>query len=42
MGPHPFPMIVRDFQRVIGDETQEQILRGKPFTRCSCCLYWWW
>ena len=26
VGPHPFPMIVRDFQRVIGDETKEQIL----------------
>lgn len=26
MGPHPFPTIVRDFQRVIGDETKKQIL----------------
>lgn len=26
MGPHPFPTIVRDFQRVIGDETRQQIL----------------
>lgn len=26
MGPHPFPTIVRDFQRVIGDETRSQIL----------------
>lgn len=25
VGPHPFPMIVRDFQRVIGDETKKQI-----------------
>jgi tryptophan synthase beta chain len=25
VGPHPFPMIVRDFQRIIGDETREQI-----------------
>ena len=25
VGPHPFPMIVRDFQRVIGDETRKQI-----------------
>jgi tryptophan synthase beta chain len=24
VGPHPFPMIVRDFQRVIGDETKQQ------------------
>ncbi|OGV31016.1 MAG: tryptophan synthase subunit beta [Lentisphaerae bacterium GWF2_45_14] len=27
LGPHPFPMIVRDFQSVIGIETREQILR---------------
>ena len=26
MGPHPFPMIVRDFQCVIGKETREQCL----------------
>ena len=26
MGPHPFPMIVRDFQAVIGKETREQFL----------------
>lgn len=25
LGPHPFPQIVRDFQRVIGDETRRQI-----------------
>ncbi|MFN2746762.1 MULTISPECIES: tryptophan synthase subunit beta [Bacillus] len=25
-GPHPYPMMVRDFQRIIGDETREQIL----------------
>jgi tryptophan synthase beta chain len=25
LGPHPFPTIVRDFQRVIGDETRTQI-----------------
>jgi tryptophan synthase beta chain len=27
VGPHPFPMIVRDFQSVIGKETRKQILR---------------
>jgi len=27
LGPHPFPMIVRDFQRVIGIEARGQILR---------------
>src|SRR5205823_13177093 len=26
-GPHPFPMMVRDFQRVIGDETKEQCIQ---------------
>jgi tryptophan synthase beta chain len=26
MGPHPFPMMVRDFQRVIGVEAREQCL----------------
>ncbi|PIC98441.1 MULTISPECIES: tryptophan synthase subunit beta [unclassified Sporosarcina] len=26
LGPHPFPQIVRDFQRVIGDETRKQIV----------------
>jgi len=26
-GPHPYPLIVRDFQRVIGDESREQIQR---------------
>ncbi|MDF1661882.1 MAG: tryptophan synthase subunit beta [Planctomycetota bacterium] len=25
-GPHPFPLMVREFQRVIGDEAREQIL----------------
>lgn len=26
LGPHPFPMMVRDFQRIIGDEAREQFL----------------
>jgi tryptophan synthase beta chain len=26
-GPHPFPMMVRDFQRVIGTEAREQVLK---------------
>lgn len=25
-GPHPFPAVVRDFQRIIGDETRTQVL----------------
>lgn len=27
MGPHPFPTMVRDFQKVIGEETRAQILK---------------
>jgi tryptophan synthase beta chain len=26
VGPHPFPLMVRDFQRVVGDEAREQII----------------
>jgi tryptophan synthase beta chain len=26
MGPHPYPMLVRDFQRVIGDEAAAQLM----------------
>ncbi|MCX8075468.1 MAG: pyridoxal-phosphate dependent enzyme, partial [Aquificaceae bacterium] len=26
VGPHPFPMIVRDFQKVIGEEAKQQLL----------------
>jgi tryptophan synthase beta chain len=29
LGPHPYPRIVRDFQRVIGTETREQILSAE-------------
>jgi tryptophan synthase beta chain len=28
-GPHPYPMIVRDFQRIIGDEARAQILAAE-------------
>ena len=31
VGPHPYPMMVRDFQRVIGDE-----LRGQILTAAGC------
>jgi tryptophan synthase beta chain len=27
MGPHPFPAMVRDFQRIIGVEAREQVIR---------------
>jgi tryptophan synthase beta chain len=29
LGPHPYPRIVRDFQRIIGDEAREQILAAE-------------
>ena len=29
VGPHPYPAIVRDLQRVIGDEAAVQLLRGR-------------
>ena len=29
LGPHPYPRIVRDFQRVIGDEARAQILNAE-------------
>ena len=29
IGPHPFPTIVRDFQRVIGQEIKQQMLEIK-------------
>ncbi len=38
-GPHPYPMIVRDFQKVIGEEARRQILKqeGKlPDTLVAC------
>ncbi|GED12778.1 tryptophan synthase subunit beta [Aneurinibacillus migulanus] len=28
-GPHPYPKMVRDFQRIIGDETRAQILKAE-------------
>ncbi len=28
-GPHPYPLLVRDFQRVIGDEARRQILKAE-------------
>jgi tryptophan synthase beta chain len=27
MGPHPFPTIVRDFQKIVGEEIKEQIMQ---------------
>ena len=39
LGPHPYPLMVRDFQRVIGQETRQQILaeRGRlPEVLVAC------
>jgi tryptophan synthase beta chain len=40
VGPHPYPQMVRDFQRVIGDETKEQILEqeGRLPNRIYACV----
>ncbi len=38
-GPHPYPMMVRDFQSIIGRETREQILEREgrlPDTLVAC------
>src|SRR5690242_3516979 len=39
LGAHPYPMMVRDFQRVIGDETRRQIVDKEsrlPDTVLAC------
>jgi len=40
VGPHPYPLIVREFQRIIGKETKEQImeLEGKLPTAIIACI----
>jgi len=40
MGPHPYPEIVRDFQRVIGDEIREEMLvrEGRLPTALFACV----
>lgn len=40
MGPHPFPMIVRDFQKIIGEETKRQLLEkeGKLPSKVLACV----
>src|SRR5712672_4744882 len=38
-GPHPYPMMVRDFQSIIGRETREQMLKAEdrlPDTLVAC------
>jgi tryptophan synthase beta chain len=36
VGPHPFPWIVREFQRVIGDETIAQLGERRPDLVVAC------
>ncbi|WP_025026771.1 tryptophan synthase subunit beta [Bacillus mannanilyticus] len=39
VGPHPYPALVRDFQRIIGDETKRQIIEKEgrlPDTIIAC------
>ena len=39
VGPHPYPMLVRDFQSIIGNETKEQILSKEgrlPYHIIAC------
>lgn len=40
MGPHPFPTIVRDYQKIIGEEIKEQILNieGKLPSAVLACV----
>lgn len=40
VGPHPYPTMVRDFQRIIGDETKKQILEaeGRLPDRVYACV----
>ncbi|MBN2685756.1 MAG: tryptophan synthase subunit beta [Pontiellaceae bacterium] len=40
VGPHPFPMMVRDFQKIVGDEAREQFMEmtdgNLPDAVCAC------
>ncbi len=39
VGPHPFPMLVRDFQRIIGVEARQQVIErtgGLPDAAVAC------
>ncbi|TAJ97905.1 MAG: tryptophan synthase subunit beta [Candidatus Manganitrophaceae bacterium] len=39
LGPHPYPMMIRDFQSVIGQEARQQIMRAEgrlPETLIAC------
>lgn len=39
MGPHPYPAMVRDFQKIIGEEAKQQFLKAEgslPDAVCAC------
>jgi tryptophan synthase beta chain len=40
VGPHPYPMMVRDFQKIIGEEAKGQIMEaeGKLPDACIACV----
>src|SRR6266852_3679016 len=40
LGPHPYPMMIRDFQSIIGRETRKQILQaeGRPPDYLVACV----
>jgi tryptophan synthase beta chain len=40
VGPHPFPMIVRDFQKIVGEEIKEQLMQaeGKLPDKVIACV----
>jgi len=40
LGPHPYPMMVRDFQRIIGEEAREQMMTriGRLPDTCIACV----
>ncbi len=41
VGPHPYPLMVRDFQKVIGNEIHQQILEYENCSaKCSDCMCW--
>ncbi len=37
-GPHPYPLMVRDFQSVIGVEARRQMLEASPAACPTCCV----
>ena len=40
VGPHPYPMIVRDFQKIIGEESAQQVMdmEGRLPDVCVACV----